>query len=977
MVNSNKLDKYKRKLGMQHMFHNCSNKIWLPWTNEIMIDIIQDKDQQVLIKVFLSNVSIFFLTIVYAKCSEELRQELWENLRTTATSISGAWGGYRYSGSDYTWCDNMEPPITIWKRLDRLVFNSAWFDLFNITSKLKVTCKDLSIWSRQVYGDIFEEPKRLENQIRVLEENCTNNNSAENRMELSRCRAEFTRYLKIQDSILRQKARIKLLEKGDANTAYFRSIIKDRRRRITIKKIMDDNDQWLEGNDIIAEAAVSAPGPDGLSACFFQKSWTVIANDLHNAIIAVFEGASLPKFYTYTCLVMIPKVDNPQKFSDLRPISLCNVSRKIISKIINARLATILPRIISKNQSGFVKGRAITENILLTQEISNDIKKPNRGKHIVVKLDMTKAYDRVSWNFLCSALRKMGFSETWGFFKSERGLRQGDPLSLSLFFLSAELLSQMLNGLKRKPGYKGFYMKENGPQINHLSFADDTILFCNGGKRPLKMVLEVLKTYENISGQLINKSKSCFAVAENSSLSNITRLQNITGMKHQKFPIKYLGCPIISGRKNLAHFSDIVTKVILLIRGWHTKLLSIGGRAILIKHVLLALPIHLLSTVTPLKDTLQTIEKYMARFFWSGLDSGGKHHWASWENLCYPFKEGGTNFRRPEDICQAFNTKQRWSLRSTNSLWSDFMKNKYISGNHPVKSQWIRGQALFWKNLCGIKDDMDHNILCKINEILQNGIWEWDKLSTALTDDIKDGIIVEKVNINNNKEDTPIWTLSQNDKFSIGSAWRRYGGQDVATSLKVLKNKFVSGRLGENWSTICQACDTNIYQRTTLLVKWIKLVANCLKLNNDGICVQGIYGGGGTIRDHNGKIIFAYSIPLGPGTSNMAEAAALLYGLKWCSGNGFHSVWGETDSLLLIKCIKKEWKPPWMISNIIEDIQKLVEDHEFVITHCYREANKPADKLASLRHGFDEIQIFNSFSEIPSSVRGSIWIYGI
>lgn len=157
----------------------------------------------------------------------------------------------------------------------------------------------------------------------------------------------------------------------------------------------------------------SAPGPNGLSGYFYQSTWSIIRSDLHKAVTAFFSGDILPKFYTHTCLVLIPKIDHPQSFSDLRPISLCNVFSKITAKLLNNRLAFILPRIISKNQSGFVKGRAIIENILLAQEIIKDIGKPNRGGNVVMKLDMTKAYDRVSWTYLCLVLRQLGFSEHW------------------------------------------------------------------------------------------------------------------------------------------------------------------------------------------------------------------------------------------------------------------------------------------------------------------------------------------------------------------------------------------------------------------------------------------------------------------------------------------------------------------------------------------------------------------------------------
>lgn len=154
-----------------------------------------------------------------------------------------------------------------------------------------------------------------------------------------------------------------------------------------------------------------------------------------------------------------------------------------------------------------------------------------------------------------------------GFFKSERGLRQGDHVSLSLFVIAAELLSKMLNDLSYRIGYKGFHMNSNGPQINHLSFADDSILFCNGSKRPLEMILRVLKTYEDVSGQLMNKDKSCFTVAANTNTITITRIKRITSMNHQQFPIKYLGCPLITGKIKISHYSGMFNKIINKIRG--------------------------------------------------------------------------------------------------------------------------------------------------------------------------------------------------------------------------------------------------------------------------------------------------------------------------------------------------------------------------------------------------------------------------
>ncbi|KAH0690823.1 hypothetical protein KY289_018181 [Solanum tuberosum] len=136
------------------------------------------------------------------------------------------------------------------------------------------------------------------------------------------------------------------------------------------------------------------------------------------------------------------------------------------------------------------------------------------------------------------------------------------------------------------------------------------------------------------------------------------------------------------------------------------------------------------------------------------------------------------------------------------------------------------------------------------------------------------------------------------------------------------------------------------------ILTWIKPPPLRVKLNSDGSCSNGQSGGGGIIRDQKGDFIFAYSIPLGNGTSNTAEAEALLYGLQWCASKGIEMAIGETDSLLFIQNCKKRVETP------LENQQT--------------EANKPADALASLSHKIEEIKVFTLFSNLPSNIRGLI-----
>lgn len=155
----------------------------------------------------------------------------------------------------------------------------------------------------------------------------------------------------------------------------------------------------------------SAAGPDGFTRKFFTHCWEIIGNDLYAAVLEFFAGFNFPRSWTSTRVVTIPKVDNPSSFKDLRPISLCNFYNKIISKLLATHLACIFPVIISENQSGFVKGRVIQDNILLAQELMHHLSKRVSGSNIAIKLDMAKAFDKVSWFFLIKVLRKIGFHE--------------------------------------------------------------------------------------------------------------------------------------------------------------------------------------------------------------------------------------------------------------------------------------------------------------------------------------------------------------------------------------------------------------------------------------------------------------------------------------------------------------------------------------------------------------------------------------
>ncbi|GKA19790.1 RNA-directed DNA polymerase, eukaryota, reverse transcriptase zinc-binding domain protein [Tanacetum coccineum] len=324
------------------------------------------------------------------------------------------------------------------------------------------------------------------------------------------------------------------------------------------------------------------------------------------------------------------------------------------------------------NQSAFVPGRLIQDNILITQELLKGYNRKQGPQRCALKIDIAKAYDTVNWSFLKQTLIHFGFhekiigwimtcvtsaafsicinKERYGYLKSGRGLRQGDLMSPYLFTLVMEVLSLIIQIRVSKSHNFRYHRGCKDLKLTQLCFVDHLLTLCNGDYKSIEVLKEGLMKFNKISGLIPNMNKSTIFFG---SVKAIEKRRNLEIMPFTvgQLPMKYLGVPLIT--KNI---------------------------------VLASMHIYWASLFLIPKTNVEDIEKVLKGFLWSQGDLKKGAAKVVWKTICTPKSQGGLGLKRLGPWNEALLCKHLWNevnpIDGDSGAWKAILSLRSKIKNH-------------------------------------------------------------------------------------------------------------------------------------------------------------------------------------------------------------------------------------------------------------------------------------------------------
>jgi hypothetical protein len=727
-------------------------------------------------------------------------------------------------------------------------------NMFSVVSKLKLLKKPLRKLNFE-QGNLYDKVKKLKFELsKVQSEVVKDSSNKDLRFEEAVLMQAYRDAEVDLELFLKQKAKVDWLSEGDFNTKYFHQVVKGRLNKNRIETVMDMDGKMFFGkqvgdqfvkhfgsvlgqskevesirdpfelfknkiSQVDAEWMVrpvlddeiknamfdisdeKAPGQDGFSSKFFKSAWGIVGKDVCLAVKDFFQNGKMLKEVNATVIALVPKSSTPQKVADFRPISCCNVLYKCISKVLVNRIKGCLNSVVDENQSAFIPGRQISDNILLSQELLRNYHRDRGPAKVAFKVDIQKAYDSVEWSFLEKCLGWFGFppmmcvwimecmtstafsvcvnGDMYGYFKGKRGLRQGDPLSPYLFTLVMEVLTLMIKRRVKDDEEFKFHWRCEKLKLTHLCFADDLLLFCHANVYSVQVLKDALEEFGLVSGLVPSLEKSLVFFGNVQPLRQVSIL-SILPFKVGKLPVKYLGVPLLSKRLSSENCVGLVDKVKTRLFSWQNKCLSFAGRLQLIRSVLSSLQVYWSSIFVLPVSISNDIERLMRGFLWShGILKRGKAK-VNWIDVCKPRSQGGLGIKSLRTWNIALISKHVWNIVSgKNSLWVKWVSAYRLCDRRSAfRNFWdlpnAKDVCWSWKKILQFRDVIREHIVCKLGNGKDTSIWfdNWFPGGPLANFISKRDIYECDLNLNSKVSDVVIrgewvWPVEWKDRFPV------------------------------------------------------------------------------------------------------------------------------------------------------------------------------------------------------------------
>ena len=424
------------------------------------------------------------------------------------------------------------------------------------------------------------------------------------------------------------------------STPISKNVLLDFLENLEIPRLQDSMRSELEGEITLKEcknilrtfSSGKSPGDDGFTWEFYKCFFDLLGQDLVNSFNALYRAGEMSLSQRRGVITLIPKEDSDlSTLANWRPITLLNLDYKIASKVIAKRMEKVLSLLINPDQTGFIKGRFIGQNIRLINDILEQTKLQNIPG-ILLQLDFRKAFDTIEWEFIQRTIALFNFGDSiqrWisifysktesavlnngfctNYFQLSRGVRQGCPLSPYLFVLAVELLACKIRQDQEIQGINIF-----GKELKLSQFADDTTLF-NSNCNSIEKAITILENFGDISGLKLNPSKTKALWLG----SWRQRTDKLFGFQWPEKPIRVLGTFISYNEKENEepNFMLKLQKLKTALDVWNCRSLALFGRCLITKSLGISQLVHPISNLVIPQGYLSAVNTAIFRFIWKG-----------------------------------------------------------------------------------------------------------------------------------------------------------------------------------------------------------------------------------------------------------------------------------------------------------------------------------------------------------------------